>query len=62
MVSPLTQRILSDTFWARSISCSDMITVMPFSLAMPRRMESSSSLWRMSRKEVGSSSMMISGS
>ena len=39
-----------------------MMTVMPFSFAMRRRIASSSSLWRISRKEVGSSRMMTSGS
>ena len=62
MWSPLTHTILSEIFWARSISCSDMMTVMPFCFAMPRSMLSNCSLCRMSKNEVGSSSMMISGS
>ena len=56
------QRIEQGNVIKISISCSDMMTVMPFSFAMRRRIASSSSLWRISRKEVGSSRMMTSGS
>ena len=54
--------ILSAIFSARSISCKDIMTVICFSFAIRRRIASSSSLCLTSRKEVGSSSTMISGS
>ena len=60
-VSPFTVRMRSATFSARSISWSDMMTVMFFLRAMRVRMVSRSSLWRTSRNDVGSSSSIISG-
>ena len=60
--SPRTQTTQSLTFWARSSSWRLMSTASCRRRTMSFSMASSSSLWRMSRKEVGSSSTSTSGS
>ena len=47
---------------ARAISCSDIMTVICFFLAIRSNIASNSNLYRTSKKDVGSSSTIISGS
>ena len=62
ITSPRTHTTQSLIFWASSSSWRDIITASLRVRTMSFKMASSSSLWRMSRKEVGSSSTSTSGS
>lgn len=61
-LSPFTQIIWSDIFWARSSSCRDISTATFFSRTIFLRRYKSSSLCRISKNAVGSSNTMTCGS